>query len=334
MNGVAHAEVRLLDAVRDRNRQLNDDRVLADRRIGDLLGALVARNALRAVVPFEQERNLLIVVHRPHGDRVVRGFEKALLGEELGHEIEGRRRRRFPALVVRRARHLAFDAFGLDDGVLGLHRFTGLGERGDVVGHVPTLFDGELLLVLRVGEGRHLRAGDAERDAGEDVLGIVAGAEGPGPGEVARPGALAGVALEALDGVALAFLPVALGTSVVLVKQLLAAADALGGRRNPLAVVELLGGRLFETGEGLDVDYQVPCVLFGEHVAPAGHGGARHAVADRAVEIVVAGRGPARGRGRWLFFAGGGGARGGGGGGRRSVWRRSPRPFSRRPASP
>ena len=288
--GVAHAEIGLLDAARYGQRELHGDAVLAHVGIGDGLGIDVAGDGLGAVVPFEQDRQGLVVIGDAGADGVVGRREQALLGDDLGHQQECRRRDLCPARIVDRGRHATIDADRLDDRVLGPRHALGLDQGGDVIRHMPAILDAQALLVHGIVEGRHLGARNADGHAREDVARVVADAEGPGLGHIARPGALAAVVLELLDRVAAAVLAVALGATLGLVEQLAPAGDAFGRGRDLGAVVDLVGRLLLlEAGEDLDIGHQVPHLGVAQHVAPARHGGAGHAVADHAIEIDIVG---------------------------------------------
>ena len=95
-----------------------------------------------------------------------------------------------------------------------------LGQGIHVIGHMPSLFDAEVLIAGRIRKGRHLGARDPGGDAGEDIPGVVAGSESPGLGQVARPRPIAIIVFEPLDRIPQAFLAVAFGASVIFQKKL------------------------------------------------------------------------------------------------------------------
>ena len=287
---IAHAEVWLLHSFRDRDRQLHGDAVFRDRRIGKFLRGFVAGNAPCAIVPLQQHRNRLVVVQCAHRDGVVGGREKTFLCDELRNQVKSGRRGFFPARIVRRAGQIAFHLVRLDDGVFRIDFPAGLGQRCHIVGYMPAFLDREFLLASGVGEGRHLGAGNARGKARKNILRVAAAEEGPRLGQVARPGALAGVSLEPLAGAALAGLAVAFHAAIPFFIKLPALRYALVRACNLLAEVDLRGRWFVVTGEGLDVSHQVPHVLFLQDIAPARHRGARHAVADHAIDVVIVGR--------------------------------------------
>jgi len=67
----------------DHDWQLHCNTVFRNRCIGKFLRIAIAGNALGAVIPFQQHRDVLVVVHRTHCDGVVGRPEKAFLANDL-----------------------------------------------------------------------------------------------------------------------------------------------------------------------------------------------------------------------------------------------------------
>ena len=240
---------------------------------------------MAGVGPDEQQRHLRAVVHRAHRDLL-----RPVAAPPERHQVQVHRRGQPPrpgVRVIGHARHPRGDDRErphLGAPALGLAR-----PRADQVHQVPG--------VGAVGPVAHRHR--AARHPGHDAaieLGRIGIALEHAHGEVARARRIPGLVLLLLGAVALAGRAVAGRAGV---------GEALQGELARLGREWRARGDVDDTGTGLpltlvgrgrhderrgserlDVVHERPALLLGE-MTPRGHGRARHAARDRAVEILV-----------------------------------------------
>ena len=174
---------------------------------------------MAAIIPLQQKGNVCIVIHGAHGDGVVGWRKETLLGDDLRYQEKAGRFALLPAFIVGAIGYVTFYLASLDYGIFRPYDLVGLHQRSGIIGHMPAVFNTEFLFTLRISKRGHLGTGNADADAGKDVLRIITATEGPGLGQVAWPGALTGVTLESFGGITLTVLTMALGAAITFMKQ-------------------------------------------------------------------------------------------------------------------